>query len=74
MCANAQLNKRGSKVQHFAAVSIGDELGVSAKVTANYEKKGHHFVELDGLVLANGQQPIARVEHLAIWRPRPARA
>lgn len=64
----------GSKVQHFAAVRIGDELGVRAKVTANYERKGHQFVELDGLVLANGQQPIARVEHVAIWRPRLERA
>ncbi len=42
-----------SKVDHFAAAKVGDELTVRAKVTANYERKGHRFVELDGLVVAN---------------------
>ena len=60
----------GSKVDHFAAARVGDELTVRAKVTANYEKKGHRFVELDGLVIANGTTPIARISHTAIYRPR----
>jgi acyl dehydratase len=60
----------GSTVDHFAAVRIGDELTVRAKVTANYERKGHRFVELDGVVVANGRTPIARVAHTAIYRPR----
>ena len=59
-----------SKVQHFAAVKIGDELAVRANVLANYERKGHRFVDLDGLIVANGQTPVARVAHTAIWRPR----
>ena len=59
-----------SKVDHFAAVRVGDELTVRAKVTANYEKKGHRFVELDGLVVANATTPIARIAHTAIYRPR----
>ena len=41
-----------------------------AKILANYEHKGHHFVELDGVIVANGQTPIARVAHTAIWQPR----
>ncbi len=57
-----------SKVDHFAAARVGDELTVRAKVTANYEKKGHRFVELDGLVLANATTPIARIAHTAIYR------
>ena len=60
----------GSKVDHFAAAKVGDELTVRAKVTANYEKKGHRFVDLDGLVVANGTTPIARISHTAIYRPR----
>jgi acyl dehydratase len=60
----------GSKVDHFAAAKVGDELTVRAKVTANYEKKGHRFVDLDGLVVANGATPIARIAHTAIYRPR----
>jgi hypothetical protein len=43
---------------------------VRAKVTANYEKKGHRFVDLDGLVVANGTVPVARIAHTAIYRPR----
>jgi acyl dehydratase len=62
----------GSKVDHFAAARVGDELTVRAKVIANYEKKGHRFVDLDGLVVANGTTPTARIAHTAIYRPRAA--
>ena len=60
----------GSKLQHYAAARIGDELSVRARVTANYEHKGHHFVDADVLVLANRATPIARIAHTAIWLPR----
>ena len=60
----------GSKVDHFAAARAGDELTVRAKITGNYERKGHRFVELDGLVVANGKTAVARVAHTAIYRPR----
>jgi acyl dehydratase len=60
----------GSIVQHFAAARIGDELSARAAVTANYERKGHRFVELDVLVYANRDTPLARIAHIAIYRPR----
>jgi MaoC like domain len=60
----------GSRLQHFAAAHIGDELSVRARVTANYERKGHRFVDVDVLVLANGTSPVARIAHVAIWLPR----
>jgi acyl dehydratase len=60
----------GSAVQHFAAAHIGDELSARAVVTANYERKGHRFVELDVLVFAGQRTPIARLGHIAIYRPR----
>jgi len=60
----------GSKIQHFAAARIGDSLGVRARVTGNYEHKGHLFVDIDALVLANGVKPVARVSHISIYRPR----
>jgi hypothetical protein len=60
----------GSKLQHFAAAHIGDELSVRARITANCERKGHRFVEADVLVLANRATPIARIAHTAIWLPR----
>jgi len=60
----------GSKVRNFAAARVGDELTVRAAVTANYERKGHHMVDLDALILADGRTLVARIEHTAIWRPR----
>jgi acyl dehydratase len=60
----------GSKIRHFAAAHVGDELTVRARITANYEHKGHHFVDVDVVVLANRSAPVARIAHTAIWLPR----
>jgi acyl dehydratase len=60
----------GSRMQLLAASASGDELAAWAKVTGNYEKKGHRFVELDALVVANGSTPVAHCEHIAIYQPR----
>jgi acyl dehydratase len=60
----------GSRMQLLSAARTGDELTARAKVTANYDKKGHRFVELDALVVANGKTPLARCQHIAIYQPR----
>jgi acyl dehydratase len=60
----------GSRMQLLHAINSGDELTARAKVTGNYEKKGHRFVELDALVVANGKTPVAHCQHTAIYQPR----
>ena len=60
----------GSKMQLLSAGKVGDELTARAKVVGNYEKKGHRFVELDALVVANGTTPLAHIWHIAITQPR----
>jgi acyl dehydratase len=60
----------GSRMQLLSAARSGDELTARAKVTGNYEKKGHRFVELDALVVANGRTPVAHCHHIAIYQPR----
>ena len=60
----------GSRMQLLATCGSGDELTARARVTGNYEKKGHRFVELDALVVANGRTPVAHCEHIAIYQPR----
>ncbi len=60
----------GSRIEHFAAAYIGDELSARALITGNYEHKGHRFVALDVLVYGNRTTPIARIAHTAIYRPR----
>jgi hypothetical protein len=57
-------------MQLLSAARVGDEITVRAKVTANYEKKGHRFVELDALVVGNGTTPLAHCQHVAIYQPR----
>jgi hypothetical protein len=62
----------GSRIEHFAAARIGDELTARARVGANYERKGHQFVDLDVFVFANGATLVARLAHLSIYRLRRA--
>lgn len=60
----------GSRMQLISAANSGDEITARAKVTANYEKKGHRFVEIDALIVANGTTPLAHCQHVAIYQPR----
>jgi acyl dehydratase len=60
----------GSRMQLLAAAAVGDELVARARVTGNYEKKGHRFVELDALIVANGRTAVAHCQHIAIYQPR----
>jgi hypothetical protein len=60
----------GSRVRNFAAGRVGEAFTLRARVTANYERKGHRLVDLDALVLADGDRVVARVAHTAVWRPR----
>jgi acyl dehydratase len=60
----------GSRMQLLNAARSGDELTARAKVIGNYDKKGHRFVELDALVVANGRTPLAHCQHIAIYQPR----
>src|SRR5207245_2032969 len=60
----------GSRMQLLSAAKSGDVITARAKVIGNYDKKGHRFVELDALVVANGQTPLAHCHHVAIYQPR----
>jgi len=64
----------GSKMQLLSAAKAGDVITARAKVIGNYDKKGHRFVELDALVVANGKTPLAHCRHIAIYQPREAAA
>jgi hypothetical protein len=60
----------GSVVQNLGIAHVGDTLNVRARITRNYEHKGHKWVELDAMVVANETTPIIRATHTAIYRPR----
>jgi acyl dehydratase len=60
----------GSAVRNLGLAHVGDTLTVRARVTKNYEHKGHKWVELDALVVANEKKPVIHATHGAIYRPR----
>ncbi len=60
----------GSVLQFLSTARIGETLSVRARVTANTERKGHRFVDLDCLILADDRRPVAQVAHTAIYRLR----
>jgi acyl dehydratase len=64
----------GSTIQHLNVASVEDEITVRAIVSDNYERKGHKFVKLEGLIVANATTPIAQCQHLAIYQPRESEA
>lgn len=60
-----------SEIQHHRAPSTGETVEVRGLVTANYERKGHHFVVYD-VSIADASGPLASIHHTAIWKPRPS--
>lgn len=61
-----------SELQHFALLHDGDRLSTRAIVTDLFERKGHEFVDLDVLIVANETTPVMRVQHRAIYKVRRA--
>ncbi|MDH4147268.1 MAG: hypothetical protein OEY23_19095 [Acidimicrobiia bacterium] len=63
----------GSRIENLAVVRDGQMVQCRASVVANYERKGHRFVDLDVVVLAD-DQPVNRIAHTAIYLPRQVAA
>jgi acyl dehydratase len=60
----------GSTVRNLGIAKVGDTLNVRARITRNYEHKGHMWVVLDAMVVANETTPVMQATHTAIYRPR----
>jgi hypothetical protein len=59
----------GTRAHHRGLVRDGDKLEVRGRVAAEYERKGHRFVDLDVEVASNGVA-VWSAYHTAIWQPR----
>jgi acyl dehydratase len=59
-----------SEVQHFRLVRDGDRLSTRAIVTDLFERKGHEFVDMDVLIVANETEPVMRIQHRSIYKVR----
>lgn len=56
--------------QHLSVPRVGQPLEMRAKVKSLFQGKGHEFVELDLLLLAEGARPVAAIRHIAIYQLR----
>jgi hypothetical protein len=59
----------GTRAHHRGLVHDGADLEVRGQVAAEYERKGHRFVDLDVEITADGV-PVWSAFHTAIWQPR----
>ena len=56
--------------QHLSVPRVHERLETRAKVKNLFQGKGHEFVELDLLLLAEGTRPVASIRHVAIYQLR----
>ena len=61
-----------SSIRHCELAHADQSLAAHACVAANYERKGHRFVELDVVIIADEIRAVAQVRHTAIYELRPA--
>ena len=56
--------------QHLSVLRVGERLETRAKVKSLFQGKGHEFVDLDLLLLAEGARAVASIRHVAIYQLR----
>ncbi len=59
-----------SEIQNHGLVRVGERTTTRGRVLKEYEHKGHKFVELDVIIARERGDSVARIRHLAIYRPR----
>jgi hypothetical protein len=59
-----------SDLINWSAARDGEEISVRGRIADCYERKGHNFVVLNLLLLADEARVVQQVRHTAIYRPR----
>ena len=62
-----------SQVVHVGAGFAGEGVVVNGRFIEAFERHGHHYAVLDGLVSAPSGAAIARLRHTTIFRIAPPR-
>ena len=57
-----------SHIQHLAPAFAGQTVTVAGRCVEAYERKGHHYIVVDGLIMAEDGAPLARVRYTEIFR------
>jgi acyl dehydratase len=61
-----------SAIQHTAPAYAGRGVTVAGHFNRAFEAKGHHYAEVDGVILDDAGVEVARIRHTTIFRPRMA--
>jgi hypothetical protein len=57
----------GSEVTNYGVVTDGERVSTRGRIAGLFERKGHHFAELDLLLVADEIRPVQHVRHTAIY-------
>jgi hypothetical protein len=60
-----------SDLINWSVARNGEDVSVRGRIAACFERKGHEFVVLDLLLVAEGTRIVQQARHTAIYRPRP---
>jgi acyl dehydratase len=60
----------GSDVRHYALARYGETVQLRGRVAECFERKGHEFVVLALVVVAEPDRLVQHIRHTAIYRPR----
>jgi len=57
-----------SHIQNLAPAYSGQTFTVAGHFREAFERKGHHYAVIDGLILAEDGAPLAQVRHTTIFQ------
>lgn len=59
-----------SQIQHLAPLAAGQDVTAGARIVETYDRNGHWYQVLDGVVSDGADRPVAHIRHHTIFRPR----
>lgn len=60
-----------SQIQHLAPARVGRGVTVAGHFVEAFERKGHHYAVVDGVILDDAGMEVARLRHTTIFRVAP---
>ena len=60
----------GSEITNWSAAQPGDRISARGRIHDRFDRKGHEFVVVDVMLIANGERLVETVRHTAIYRPK----
>jgi hypothetical protein len=63
-----------SDITNWSAAQRGEEISARGRIHDRFDRKGHEFVVVDVMLIANNNRLVQIVRHTAIYRPKPSTA